>query len=155
MTTTSQALAVVKGLIEANPQIHPESGDALPFYWQGDDAPLLPETPSPFIYTFFEAMRSDTIEIGGGRGRNRHRNPGAATIFVFVPIGWGLQYGTDYAEALATPLRSYRQNGVTVEGVTVYPGGPGSEIAVPGMDNEAKNYFWSGLDVEFYHDLIG
>ncbi len=154
MTTASEAIAVIRGLIEANPQLHPESGDPLPMYWQGDDAPTLPDTPSPFIYTAFEATKSDTIEIGGGRGANRHRNPGGAIVFVFVPLGWGLQYGTNYAEALASPLRSYRANGVTVDNVTVYPGGPGSEIAIPGMDTEAKNYFWSGLEAEYYHDLI-
>ncbi|HEY0328805.1 MAG TPA: hypothetical protein VGC77_06845 [Rhodopseudomonas sp.] len=155
MTTASEAIAVIKDLIEGNPQLHPESGDALPMYWQGEDAPALPGTPSPFIYTVFDAERSDTIEIGGGRGSNRHRNPGTASIFVFVPIGWGLLYGTNYAEALAAPFRSYRANGVTIDAVTVYPGGPGSEIAVPGMDNETKNYFWSGCEIEFYHDLIG
>ncbi len=76
-------------------------------------------------------------------------------MFVFVPLGWGLKYGTDYAEALASPLRSFRADGVTIDRVTVYPGGPGSEIAVPGMDNEANSYFWSGLEAEYYHDLIG
>lgn len=155
MTTASDAIAIIKAMIEANPQQHPTSGVPLPMYWQGDDPPQLPDVPSPFIYTAFEAAKSDTIEIGGGRGSNRHRNPGAVIVFAFVPLGWGLQYGTDFAEALAAPFRSYRANGVTVDSVTVYPGGPGSEIAIPGMDTEAKNYFWSGIEAEFYFDLIG
>ncbi len=154
MTTASDAIALIKGLIEDTPLLHPESGDRLPRYYQGDDAPVLPDTPSPFIYVMFAARKSGVIETGGGRGSNRHRNPGSVAGFVFVPLGWGLQYGTDYAEVLAAPLRSFRAGGVTVDRVTVYPGGPGSEIAVPGMDNEAKNYFWSGLEAEYYHDLI-
>ena len=155
MTTASQAIAALKSLIEDNPQLHPDSGEPLPMYWQGDDPVRLSDTPSPFIYTSFEATKSATIEIGGGRGSNRHRNPGSASLFVFVPVGWGLQYGTDYAEALAAPLRSFRAGGVTIDRVTVYPGGPGSAIAVPGMDSEAKNYFWSSVEADFYFDLIG
>ena len=155
MTTASDAIAAIKALIEASPQLHAVTSEALPMYWQGDAAPVLPDTPSPFIYTSFETTKSATIEIGGGRGSNRHRNPGSASVFVFVPVGWGLQYGTDYAEALAAPMRSFRAGGVTIIRVTVYPGGPGSAIAVPGMDSEAKNYFWSGVEADFYFDLIG
>jgi hypothetical protein len=153
--TVSQAIATVRSLIEDNVPVHPNTGNPLPVSWQGEDPVQLPNDPSPFIYVVFETTKSAVIENGRGRGGNRHRTPAAATILIFVPTGWGLQYGTDYAEGFATVFRPYNSNGVICDAVTVYPGGPGSEIAVPGMDNEAGNYFWSGCEVEFYFDLIG
>lgn len=155
MTTATEAIAVIRGMIEANVPVHPVTSVPLVLGWQGEDAMVLPDERVPFVYTVFKASRSTPIEIGGGRGSNRHRNPGVATIFVFVPIGWGLQYGTNYAEGFAELFRPFRADGVTCDRVTVYPGGPGADIAVPGIDNEATSYFWSGCEVEFYFDLIG
>lgn len=153
--TVSQAIATVRGLIEANVPVHPDTNVSLPVSWQGEDPVQLPDTPSPFIFVVFETTNSSVIENGGGRGANRHRTPFEVSILIFVPLGWGLQYGTDYAEGFAGVFRPYNLNGVTCDAVTVYPGGPGSEIAVPGIDNEASSYFWSGCGVEGYLDLIG
>ncbi|WP_445490199.1 hypothetical protein [Rhodopseudomonas sp. RCAM05734] len=155
MTTASEAIAAIRGMIEGSLPVHPTTSVALPVSWQGEDAFVLPDQRAPFVYVLFDTVKSSTIEIGGGRGANRHRNPGSATILVFVPLGWGLQYGTDYAEHFAALFRSYRANGITCDAVTVYPGGPGSQIAVPGIENEATGYFWSGCEVEFTFDLIG
>lgn len=155
MTTATQAIEVLKAAIKAALPVHPITGDKLPAGWLGDDALILDDEPSPFVYTVFSASRSGVIEIGGGRGANRHRNPASATIFVFVPIGWGLAYATDYAEAFAHAFRSYAAGGVTCDSATVHPGGPGSEIAVPGLDSEVGNYFWAACDVEYHFDLIG
>jgi hypothetical protein len=155
MTTASEAIAAIRAAIEANVPVHPVTNAALPLGWLGEAALVLPNEPSPFVYTVFDAAPSDVIEIGGGRGANRHRNFGAAQILIFVPVGWGLQYATDYAEGFAAVFRSYRQDGVTSDRVTVYPGGAGSALSVPGLSSEVANYFWSACDVEFYHDLIG
>lgn len=155
MTTVTEACAVIRAVMEANIPANPDGGAPIPYRWRGEPAPPLPDTPSPFVYTIFAAGRSSTIEIGGGRGSNRHRNPGEVDIFVFIPSDWGEKYGTDIAEHFAALFRSYRDNGVTVEDATVYPGGPGSDIAVPGMDNEASNYIWCGCGVSFYFDLTG
>lgn len=156
MTTATEAFDAIRAVMEANVPANPKAGGpAIAYRWQGETSPPLPDTPSPFIYTVFAALRSDTIEIGGGRGANRHRNPAEADVFIFVPNGWGQKYGTDLAEHFASLFRSYRANGVTVDSATVYPGGPGSEIAVPGLDNEAGNYFWAGCGVRFHFDLTG
>ncbi|WP_420133960.1 hypothetical protein [Rhodopseudomonas sp.] len=155
MTTLSGALAAIRSAITANVPSHPQTHQPLPIGWLGDDALVLPDVPSPFVYTLFDANRSGVIENGGGRGANRHRSSGVATILVFVPIGAGLQVATDFAEVFAAVFRPFKQGGVTCDAVTVYPGGPGSSISVPGLDSEAANYFWAACDVEFYFDLIG
>lgn len=153
--TVSQANAIVRALIEANVPLDPNSGEPLPVNWQGEAPLLLPNDPAPFIYVDMQTTKSSVIENGGGRGFNRHRTPASAAILIFAPLGWGLQYGTDTAEIFANVFRPYNQDGVTVDAVTVYPGGPGSEIALPGIDNAATDYFYSGCDVEFYFDIIG
>lgn len=156
MTTLTGACRSIRTVMEANVPDNPETGGpSIVYRWKDEDGPPLPDTPAPFVYTVFTALRSDAIEIGGGRGANRHRNPGEANIFVFVPRTWSQPYATDLAEHFAKLFRSYRANGVTVDSATVYPGGQGSEIAVPGMDNEANNYIWAGCGLSFYFDLTG
>lgn len=156
MTTATEAFAVIRAVMEANAPENPKAGGpAIAYRWFGETGPALPDQPSPFVYTVFAALQSDTIEIGGGRGANRHRNPAEADIFVFVPNGWGLGCVTDLAEHFARLFRSHRNSGVTVDSATVYPGGPGSEIAVSGLDNEAGNYIWAGCGVRFHFDLTG
>ncbi|WP_445488596.1 hypothetical protein [Rhodopseudomonas sp. RCAM05734] len=154
MPTASEANATIRAVIEGAAPLDPNSGEAIPLRWRGEDNPPLPDRPAPFAFTLFGARRSGVIETGGGRGANRHRNHGVAEIFVFVPKDWGERYGTDFAEAFAAALRPYRANGVSCEDATVYPGGDGAEIAVPGLA-EPGNYFWSACEVNFYFDLIG
>jgi hypothetical protein len=155
MPTLSVAIATIRALMEENPATNPTNNEFVPFRWRGDHMPPLPDTPSPFIYSMFTATRSETIEVGGGRGANRHRNPLEVEVFVFIPNELGLQYGTDIAEHFAALFRPYSASGLACENATAYPGGPGSEISVPGMDNESGNYFWSGCGANFHFDLIG
>jgi hypothetical protein len=156
MTTATEACAVIRAIMEANVPANPDvNGPAIAYRWRGEPGGALPDVPAPFVFTVFGTARSGVIENGGGRGHNRHRCPGEAEILVFIPNDWGEKFGTDLAEHFAGLLRSYRSNGVTIEDATVYPGGPGSEIAVPGIENEASNYIWCACGVRFYFDLTG
>jgi hypothetical protein len=155
MPTAAQAVAAVRSAIEAVAPVNPNTSAPLPFGWQGETALLLPNDPSPFVYTLFDAMPDGVIEIGGGRGANRHRQGLVAEILIFVPIGWGLSYGLNYAEAFAAAFRSFAVAGVICDRVTVHPGGPGSQLRVAGLSDEVANYFWSGCEAEFYFDQIG
>ena len=140
--------------MEANTPNGPD-GVPLVLRWRGEDGGPLPDTPSAFAFTIFDATVSSVIEIGGGRGRNRHRQPSSAEVYIFVPNGWGLKPATDFAEAIAALFRSINQSGVTVESATVYPGGPGTELSVPGLPSDVENYIWSAVAIEFHYDLIG
>lgn len=155
MTTASQAIAAITDKIKDNLPDHPVTGEALPAYFYGGDKPILPDEPSPFIYTLFDASPDGVIEIGGGRGANRHRQNVVAEILVFIPIDWGLSYGLEYAETFAAAFRGFSSGGVNCDRVTVYPGGPGSQLSVPGLSSDVANYFWSGCEAEFYFDQIG
>jgi hypothetical protein len=152
--TATDACAVIREVMKNSTPLNPKTSEPLPLRFRGEPSPPLPNTPAPFVFTFFGASRSGVIEVGGGAGANRHRNPGVAAILVFVPNDWGEPPATDIAEAFAKLFRSYKDNGVTVEDATVYPGGHGADIAVPGL-TEPGNYIWAGCEVEFYFDLIG
>jgi hypothetical protein len=154
MTTATAAFAVIRSVMEGATPLNPKTSEALAMRWRGEPNPPLPNTPAPFVYTLFSASRSGFIENGGGAGHNRHRNPGAAEILIFIPNDWGEAEGTKIAEAFQALFLSYSDNGVTVTDATVYPGGSGSDIAVPGLE-EPGNYIWAGCDVEFYFDQIG
>lgn len=154
MTTASDAYGVIRSVIEANVP-NDQNGRPIDLRFYGDQAPLLPSIPQPFAFILFDASRASVIEVGGGRGANRHRNPGIAAIYLFVPQDWTLKVATDLAESIATLFRSYRQNGVSCESATVYPGGLGSQMKPPGTDSEVDNYMWACCEIEFYFDLTG
>lgn len=154
MTTASDAHAFIRSRMEANIPNDP-NGTPVTLRWRGEVGDPLPDSPSPFAFTLFDATISGVIEIGGGRGRNRHRQPSSAEVYIFVPNGWGLKPATDLAETIAALFRSINQSGVTVESATVYPGGPGSELSIPGLPSESDNYMWSAVGIEFHYDLIG
>lgn len=157
MTTASEAHAVLRALLEAAVPVDGTSfgGAPIKLRWFGDNDGALPPGDIPFAFTIFDAGRSAVIERGGGSGHLRHRNPGTMDSFVFTEIRTGLKRATDIAEQIAGIYRSVNQGGVVVESVTVYPGGPGSQLQVPGLSAEVGSYMWSGCSVEFYHDLIG
>lgn len=155
MPTVSQAIATIKPVIEAALPVNPETGQQVSLTVHGDRRMELPDTPTPFVFVTFQTERARVIENGGGLGSNRHRQRLTALILIFLPLGWKCTRGTDYAEAFALPFRAFQQDGVTIEDVTVDPGGPGSEIALPGIDNAAVDYFWSGCEANFHFDLIG
>ena len=136
------------------------------FRWQNEDEDsegelTLPDEPAPFVYAEFSGIRSGGwIENGHGRGGNRHRHPAILDLYVFTPRGEGLRQADgsgclDIADDLAALLRPYNQGGVTVERVTVGPGGAGAELAPPGLRSEVGRYFWAFVSVDLYFDLIG
>lgn len=157
MTTASEAHAFLRGLLEGTvPTDGANFSDApIKLRWFGDNDGPLPPREVPFAFTIFDAGRSGVIERGGGRGHLRHRNPGTMDSFVFTEIRTGLKRATDISEQIAALYRSVNQSGVVVDSVTVFPGGPGSQLQVPGLSAEVGSYMWSGCSVEFYHDLIG
>lgn len=153
MTTTSEAYAVLRGILQ--------SGTGLPpLRWQNEEqdstgAVALPDIPAPFLYTEFLTESGTVVSFGGGRHQNRYRIPGRLDIFVFVPRGWGLAPATDYAEAAATLFRSYRDDLISCYGATVYPGGDGANLKPIGLPSEVTNYFWAAAEIELFFDQIG
>jgi hypothetical protein len=155
MTTASQAHEWFKAKLAAA-ALADAAGTPLPLQWFGqNDNPVLPDLPAPFLFTVFDASPSAPIEIGGGRGRNRHRCPGSAEVFVFVPRGSGLKAATDIGEAVASLFRPLNDSGVTVDSATVYPGGPGSELSISGLPAVVGDYFYAGAGIEFHFDVTG
>ncbi len=155
MTTSSDAHSFIRARMESNVPTCPPDGVPLKLRWRGEDGGPLPDNPSAFAFTIFDAAMSSVIETGGGRGRNRHRNPASAEVFIFVPNGWGLKPATDLAETIAALFRSVNESGVFVDSATVYPGGPGSELSIPGLPSEVENYMWSAVGIEYRFDLSG
>lgn len=156
MTTFSQASSVIRSVIEAAPIVDGAAWGAssVDVYWHGDPNEGLPDTPRPFLFTFFEATSSRPIERGGGAGHLRHRNPASARVLVLTPKGTGMQRATDIAEQVAQRFRGQIGNGVVIESVTVYPAADGSGFAVPGVE-DAGNYLIAECGIEFRFDLIG
>lgn len=157
MTTASEACGVIRTVLEATPPQDGARFGAAPIalFWYGDPDQTLPEFPTPFAFTMFEAERSGVIEIGGGRGANRHRNPALATVYVCTPKDTGQQRATDIAEGVATLFRSYKDNGITCDSATVYPAVDGTRLNPPGSDSDVGNYMVAACEIEFYFDLIG
>jgi hypothetical protein len=159
MTTITDANELIRARLEGNVPTDGAmfGGAPIKLRWHGDnraDDPL-PDTPTPFAFTVFDAARSNFIEHGGGRGSNRHRNPGMAQVFIFTPIDTGLKRASTIAEQVKTLFLPVNESGVVVESATVYPGGPGSEMKIAGLESAVGDYFWSGCEVEFYCDQIG
>lgn len=152
MTTSSQAYAVLRGIIEA--------GMTIPLRWQNEDADsdgnvALPDTPEPFVYTEFLTEPAEIAGFGGGRGANLYRNPARLDLYVFVPRGAGLTLALDYAEQAAALLRSYRDSNVSCFGTSVYPGGDGAMLQPPGLASEVNAYFYATVEVSLHFDQMG
>jgi hypothetical protein len=152
MTTANQAYTVLRGLLEA--------GMTLPLRWYGEDSDsqgntTLPDTPTPFIYTYFDSDPARLVGFGGGRMRNLYRSRAHLDIYVFIPNGWGLTYGLNYAEQAAALFRSYRDEDVSCFSASVFAGGAGAELQPPGMASEVSNYLYTTVGVELYYDQIG
>lgn len=153
MTTTSEAYAVLRGILE-------NASSLPPLRWQNEDEDsagnsALPDVPAPFLFTEFLTESSELVSFGGGRHSNRYRTPCRLDIFVFVPKGWGLLPATDLAETAAVLFRSYRDASISCFAATVYPGGDGSALAPAGLPSEVSNYFWSSVEVDLFFDQIG
>lgn len=152
MTTASEAFAEIRKRLDAE-----DSGIEIDIYYQGDDAPILPDTPAAFAFVVFsvDGSRGGPDAFGGGRGRNLYRNRATVEAYVFSPIGEGMEIVLGHAEAVAARLRSYRNNVISCFASDVIPVGPGSVISVPGLNSEVSNYMAAIAATELHFDQIG
>ncbi len=148
-TTTSQALAAIRT------QVGTATSITFPVYWQGEDVPPLPDTPSTFAFVVFNNEGSRLVSFGSGRGANVYRNSATLDAYVLVPSGWGLSTATDAAELIATSLRSFRDANISVFSADVIPIGPGSNLSVPGLTSVVSEYQCAVAEVFLTFDLIG
>src|SRR6266403_1639522 len=131
-TTATQALAAIKAQVQTAVTARVIT---FPIYWQGEDVPPLPDTPSTFAFVVFnnEGSGGRPAAYGGGQGANLYRNRAFLEAFVFVPSGEGLSVATDAAELVAASLRSFRSGSISCFAADAKPVGPGSSISVPGL----------------------
>ncbi|MCK1536883.1 MULTISPECIES: hypothetical protein [unclassified Bradyrhizobium] len=150
-TTEAQARAAVRAQL-------PGSAFAFPIYWQGDDAPTLPDTPAAFAFVVFnnEGSGGWPAAFGGGRGRNLYRNQALVEAFVFAPTGSepSAAASSDRAEQIAARLRSFRDTDISVFAADVIFIGDGSKIRLPGL-TAANNYQCSVAEISLTFDQIG
>ncbi len=147
-TTTSQALAAIRTQVGT-------AGITFPIYWQGEDVPPLPDTPSTFAFVIFNNEGSRLEAFGGGRGNNLYRNNASLEAYVFAPSGEGLAVATDAAELIAASLRSFRSSSISCFKADAIPVGPGSNISVPGLTSVVSQYQCAVAEVFLTFDLIG
>lgn len=149
-TTTSQALAAIRARVES-------ASLTFPIYWQGEDVPPLPDTPSTFAFVVFnnEGSGGGPAAFGSGRGGNIYRNRATLEAYVFAPNGQGLEVATDAAELIAATLRSFRDSSISCFSADVVPIGPGSNISVPGLSSVASEYQAAVTEVFLHFDQIG
>jgi hypothetical protein len=153
MTTAREAYDALRAVIEGGAGLPP-------LRWQAEDedstgAVALPDTPAPFLYSDFYIDTGEQVGFGGGRFQNIYRNPAWLDVFCFIPKGWGLRPALDIAEDVATLLRSYRDEFVSVVTATVRPGGDGATLRPPGLPSEVSNYFWAATEVRLFFDQVG
>jgi hypothetical protein len=147
--TASQAMAAVRARLAAGTY-------SFSLYYHGDDAPILPDTPATFGFVVFSNEGSRLAAFGGGRGNNLYRNSARVEVFVFSPIGYGLEAVLDHAETVAGQLRSFRDSSISCFAADVMPLGPGSDNAVPGLSrSEVSNYSCALVEATLSFDQIG
>lgn len=151
-TTASQAFADIRARLGAI-----DAGISIPLYFQGDDAPILPDTPAAFVFIVLniEGSGGRPAGYGGGTGRNLYRNRGTIEAYVFSPIGEGFETVCGHAETIAERLRSYRSESLSCFSADVIPIGPGSSISVPGLSSEVSNYQCAVAEIVMHFDQIG
>lgn len=149
-TTATQAQAAVRAQIEAG-------SIAFPLYWQGEDAPILPNDPTTFGFVVFsnEGSGRGPTAFGGGPGSNLYRNRATIEAYVFAPNGEGLAVAADAAETIAARLRSFRSSSISCYSADVIPVGPGSSISPPGFTSEVSNYQCAVAECVLTFDQIG
>jgi hypothetical protein len=146
--TTSEAIARVRERLNAGSY-------TFPLYFNGDDAAILPDTPSPFGFVVFNNEGALAVSYGGGRGNNVYRNRARVEVFVFSPMGYGAETVAAHAETVATQLRSFRDDVISCFGADVIPFGPGSNLAVPGLASDISNYQCALVEAVVTFDLTG
>ena len=146
--TTAEAFAAVRARLNGGSY-------SFPLYYQGDYAPNLPDTPTEFGFVVFNNEGSTLVAFGGGRGNNTYRNRARVEVFLFAPIGTGLEWVSSLAENVAAQLRSYRDDSISCFQSDVIPVGPGSTLAVPGLANDVNNYMCAIVESILIFDQIG
>jgi hypothetical protein len=151
--TASGALAVIRSQLEASPAL------SITMYWQGDDPPILPDTPAAFAYIVFnnDGSPRGPTSFGGGVGRNLYRSNARLEAYVFMPStgALGMEPVMDKAELIAARLRSYRSGDVSCYAANVDPVGPGSSISPPGFNSVVSNYYCAVAVIDIQFDTIG
>jgi hypothetical protein len=146
--TTAEAMARVRERLNAGSY-------GFPVYFEGDDAALLPDTPSPVAVVAFNNECEIAVSFGGGRGNNVYRNRMRVEAFVFSPMGYGAEAVAAYAEPVAAQLRSYRDDVISCFGAGVFPVGTASTLAVPGLASDISNYQCAVVEAVVTFDLTG
>jgi hypothetical protein len=146
--TTAEAIARVRERLNAGTY-------GFPLYFNGDDAAILPDTPSPFAFVAYQNEGSLAVSYGGGRGNNVYRNRMRVEVFVFSPMGYGSETVAAYAETVAAQLRSFRDDVISCFSADVIPFGPGSGLAVPGLASDISNYQCAVAEIVLTFDLTG
>lgn len=148
MSTAAEALAALKARV---------TGLAFTVYWQGDAAPILPDTPTAFAYCVFdnEGSRTFPVSYGAGAGGNTYRNRALLSAYTFSPARFGSAGVLGHAETIAARLRSYRDSYVSCFAADVILIGPGSQIPVPNIGSAVNNYQCAVAEVSLHFDQIG
>lgn len=152
-TTASAAFAVIRARLDAM-----DSGISIPRYYIGDEPPILADTPSPFVFVVFtnDGSGQGPAAYGGGSGQNLYRNRASVEAYVFSPmVGDGLETVLNYAETVASRMRSFRDDSISCFSADVIPIGPGSNISVPGLSSEVSNYQCAVAECMLSFDQIG
>ncbi len=146
--TTSEAIAAVRARLTAG-------SFSFPLYYDGDPPAVLPDEPSTFGFVEFRNQGSVVAAYGGGRGANVYRNSAMVYVFVFSPIGSGLEASTAAAEPVAAQLRSYRNNVISCFNSDVIDLITGSQMTTPGLRSDVNNYMCAIVECALIYDQIG
>lgn len=150
--TAPEALAALRSRLESG-------SVSVPMYWFGDDAPVLSDDPTAFIYLVFnnEGSGGRPVAFGGGLGANLYRNRATLEAYAFAPPTGadGMGPVMTIAETVAARLRSFRDASISCFSADVIPVGPGSNISPPGMQSEVSNYLCAVAAIDLQFDQIG
>lgn len=152
-TTASQAFAAIRARLEAA-----DSGITIPLRWQGENGDALPSPPSPFAFVDFnnDGSGGRPVAFGGGAGQNIYRNRAHVEVYVFTPSNDTLVAALDWAEAIASRLRSFRSDSISCFSADLIPIGQGSSVSLPGMSSGvAGDYQCVAVEVELFFDQVG
>jgi hypothetical protein len=148
MPTADEALAAVRARLDGG-------GFAFPLYYHGEPSAILPDQATTFGVVVFENFGSVPAGFGGGRGQNLYRNSATVSVYVFSPFGFGQQAASSQAEPVASRLRSYRDDVVSIFNADVKPFGPGADFSVPGLSAETNNYQCALVEAFLTFDQTG
>jgi len=146
--STDEAMRAVRARLDSG-------GFSFPIYSHGNPSHQVENIPATFGVYVFENQGSALVAWGGGRGQNVYRNSALAYIYVFAPFGYGYDAAAAAAEPVASHLRSYRDENISIFKSDVMPFGPGSDFSIPGLINEVSNYQCALVEAFVQFDQIG